>query len=325
MIRLAAALLIVWALLPVAAQAQQAVVIATVNDKPVTGFDVVQRAALLKALGDTRAAQPKQLANEIIDDVVKIDEATRLKMNPTDKEIDQRLSDLAKSLKTDLPALKTKLNAQGISTDALTQFFAAQMSFSRLVGTKFRVQVNISDAEIDKKMADIKAEINGKVSKLEADPRRQPVTAYLLLQIDLPVDSPDPQLLQSRAVEASQIVSKFKGCASAKAAAAGIFNVKVGKQVEADSRRLPPPMKAAFDKGGVGRAIGPVRGPKGLQVLGFCGTRTITPQKINVSMPTRDQVKSMALNQKFDEVNVKYSALLRKSAVIEYKDPAYVQ
>jgi peptidyl-prolyl cis-trans isomerase SurA len=325
MIRFAAALLFVWVLLPAVAQAQQATVIAIVNDKPVTGYDVVQRAALLKAIGDERPANPKEMANEIIDDIVKIDEATRLKINPSQKEIDQRISDVAKSLKTDGPGLKAKFSSQGISDQALTQFFAAQMSFNRLMSVKFHVQVNVTDAEIDQKMADIKAEVNGKVAKLEADPRRQPVKAYSLLQIDLPVDSADPQLLQSRAVEANQIVSKFKGCASAKSAAAGIFNVKIGKQIEADGRRLPAPMKAAFDKGGVGVAIGPVRGPKGLQVLGYCGNRTVTPPKINVTLPTRDQARGIALNQKFDEVKVKYSALLRKTAVIEYKDPAYVQ
>lgn len=325
MLKIAAALLLGGGLMLQPAQAQEAVVIATVNDKPVTSYDVIQRAALLKAMGDTRPVMPKQLANDIIDDVVKIDEATRLKINPTDKDITERLSDVAKSLKTDVPGLKAKLNAQGISTEALTQFFAAQISFGRLVGTKFRVQVNVSEAEIDQKLADIKAEINGKVSKLESDPNRQPIKAYTLLQIDLPVDSPDPQLFQSRAIEANQIVSKFKGCASAKSATAGIFNVKIGKQVEADGRKLPPPMKAAFDKGGVGIAVGPVRGPKVIQVLGFCGTRLITPPKINVAMPTREQAKSMALNQKFDDVKIKYSAVLRKSAVIEYKDPVYAQ
>ena len=182
-----------------------------------------------------------------------------------------------------------------------------------------------TDADVDQKMADIKAEINGKVAKIESDPNRQPIKVYTLLEINLPVDSPDPQLLQSRAIEASQIVSKFKSCATAKSATAGIFNVKIGKQIEADGRKLPPPMKQAFDKGGVGKAVGPVRSPTGIQVLGFCGTRVVTPPKLTVAMPTRDQVKTLVSNQKFDDMKVKYTAILRKSAVIEYKDPAFAQ
>ena len=66
MVRIAVALLMGWMVLVQPAQAQEAVVIATVNDKPVTSFDVVQRAALLKALGDTRPVLPKVLANDIL-------------------------------------------------------------------------------------------------------------------------------------------------------------------------------------------------------------------------------------------------------------------
>lgn len=325
MFRVAAVLLFGLALLVQPALAQEAVVIAMVNDKPVTSYDVLQRATLLKAMGDPQATSPKALANDIIDDIVKVDEATKLKINPTEKDVNERLSELAKSLKMDVPGLRAKLKAQGVADATLTQFFSAQIAFSRLVGTKFRVQVNVTNADIDKKMEDIKAEINGKVAKLEADPRRRPIKVYTLLQIDLPVDSPDPQLLQSRAIEAQQIISRFKGCANAKAATTGIFNVKIGKQIDADGSKLPPPMKAAFDKDGIGKAVGPVRGPKSLQVLGFCGTRMITPPKINATMPTRDQVKAAVLNQKFDDIKVKYSAILRKSAVIEYKDPTYAQ
>ena len=146
-----------------------------------------------------------------------------------------------------------------------------------------------------------------------------------MLQIDLPVDGADPQLFQSRAIEAQQIIEKFRGCANARSAATGIFNVVVGKTIEADGKRLPPALKTGFDKVGVGHAIGPVRGPKGLQVLGFCGTRMIVPPKLNVAYPTRDQVKNLVSNDMFDQIKVKYSAILRKSAIIEYKDPSYAQ
>ena len=323
MLKFVAALLLASALFLQPALAQQALIIATVNDKPITGFDVVQRALLMKALGDKRPADPKQLANDIIDDIVKIDEATKLKINPTDADIRQRLDEVGKNFQTDSVGLTAKLEKQGIPASVLGQFFAAQIAFGRILGTKYHVKVDVTEADVDKKMADIKADISGKVSKIEADPNRQPIKVYSLLQIDLPVDSGDPQLLQSRALEAEQIIAKFKGCNSAKAAAEGVFNVQIGKTLEADGRKLPPQLKAEFDKGGIGHAVGPVRGPKGLQVLGFCSTRMVTPPKLNITEPTREQVKNLITNEKYDEVRVKYSAILRKAAVVEFKDPAY--
>ena len=163
--------------------------------------------------------------------------------------------------------------------------------------------------------------ITARLAKIKADPRMQPVTVYEILEINFPVDSPD--LLTARAADTQQFASKFKGCGSAKSAASGIFNVKVGKKIEADSRRIPPQLQAAFKQAGVGAAIGPFRNQNGLQMWGYCGTKKVTPQMPKAQLPTRDQVKTALLNEKFDAIEKKYGVLLRKNLMIEYRDPAY--
>jgi len=302
-------------------------VIATVNDHPVTNFDVDQRTKLLRILGIT---QPQklgrvQVANDLINDIVKIDEAKRSHLDPTEKEIDERLAQMAKGLKTDSAGLKTKLDAQGLTLGTLRQFASAQMAFGNLMRAKFHEKVNVDQGEVDKKLAAIKADINGKVAKVMADPHRQPVKVVQLMEVNFPVEGEDPQLLQSRAVEAGQVAAKIKSCSGVRAAAAGVFNVKVGKTIEADSRKLPPPLKAQLDARGVGRAIGPMRYKGGIQLLAYCGSRMITPPKLNVQYPTRQQIESLALNEKYDAIETKYVAIMRKTAIIEYKDQSYAQ
>ena len=300
-------------------------VIATVNDQPVTTFDIDQRIKLLGLLGQKTGFDRRRIGNDLINDWVKIGEARRFKIDPTDKEIDERVGGMAKSLKTDEAGLKTKFANLGISISNFRQYIAAQMSFSRLLSAKYKEKIQVDQAEVDQKFKSVTAEINGKVAKVMADPRRQPINVYSILQIDFPVEGNDPQLLQSRAIEATQYLQRFKGCGSARAAAAGIFNVKVGKPLEADAKKLPPQMKAALEAKGVGRAIGPVRGPKGIQAIALCGKRTITPPKLNVQMPTRQNIENAALNEKFDKVEAKYVAIMRQTAVIEYKDQSYAQ
>ena len=301
-------------------------VIATVNDLPVTSFDIDQRIKLLEFLGQKGGTiSRKKIGNDLINDVVKLGEAKRYQVNPTERDIDDRLKGMAGNLKTDLKGLEDRLGKQGISLNNFRQYAAAQMSFSRLLSAKYHEKIAVDQGEVDKKLKEITTKLNGQVAVAMADPRRQPITVYSILQIDFPVDGADPQLLQSRAIEAGQFTQKFKGCASARAAAAGIFNVKIGKTVEADSRKLPPALKSALDAKGVGRAVGPVRGPKGIQAIAFCGTRKITPPKINVTMPTRQQIENVALNEKFNKVEEKYLTIMRKNAVIEYKDQSYVQ
>ena len=308
------------------ARAEQGV-IAVVNDHAITGFDIDQRVKLLTLLGERNPEKlgRKQVANALINDYVKIDEAKVNKMDPTPKDIDDRLKSMAQSINTDQAGLNNKMAAAGVSNDTVRQYLTAQMSFGRLLQVKYHEKVAVEPGDVDKKLAAIKADINGKVAKLEADPRRQPVKVISLQEINFPVDGSDPQLLQSRAIEAGQVAQKLSSCAAVKAATSGIFNVQIGRKIEADSRKLPPPMLAQLQQRGLGHAVGPMRYAKGIQLLAFCGTRMIVPPKINAQMPTRQQVENAALNDKFTAVEQKYVAILRKGAIIEYKDPAYAQ
>ena len=312
--------------LPNAVRAEQGV-IAVVNDHAITGLDIDQRIKLLNILGEHKPEKlgRKQVANALIDDYLKIDEAKSNKMAPTTADVDDRLKSMAQGLKTNPEGLVAKFTSAGLSIETLRQYMTAQMSFARLLQVKYHEKVALDPADVDKKLAAIKADINGKVAKLEADPRRQPVKVISLQEINFPVEGNDPQLLQSRAIEAGQVAQKVSSCAAIKAATSGIFNVQIGRKIEADSRKLPPPILAQIQQRGLGHAVGPMRYPKGVQLLAFCGSRLIVPPKITAQMPTRQQVENVAFNDKFTAVEQKYIGLMRKSAIIEYKDQAYAQ
>ena len=308
------------------AAAQESVVIATVNDVPITTFDIDQRIRLLEILGQGGAnPDRKKIGNNLIDDVVKIAEEKTNRMDATEADIDDRLKRMATGLKTDKAGLKAKLSKQGISITALRDYVASQMAFGRLLSTKYKDKVEVTPAAVDKKMAAIQAELNGKIAKVMKDPRMQPINVYTIMEINFPVEGNDAQLLQSRAIEAGQYLQRFKGCGSAKAAASGIFNVKVGKKIEADGKRLPKQLKALFDSKGVGKAHGPMRSQNGIQVVAFCGLKKIVPPKPTAQMPTRQQVENAVLNERYGAVEQKYITIMRKHAVIEYKDQSYAQ
>jgi parvulin-like peptidyl-prolyl isomerase len=259
----------------------------------------------------------------MIDEVIKIAEGTKYKVNATDKEIEAQMGRLAKGLQTDAAGLRAKLQTQGIAIASLKQYVAAQISFARILSGKYQVKIKVEPAEVDKKSAEIKQDLEQKVSTIMKDPRMKSVQVYTILEIDLPVEAEDSMLLQARAVEAVQLIRNFKGCSTARAAASGIFNVKIGKPIDAVATKIPKPMKQALDKVGPGKAMGPARGRKGIQVIGFCSKRTIQPPKPKYELPTRQQVEAAVSNEKYDAAEEKYMKILRKAASIEYKDPAY--
>jgi peptidyl-prolyl cis-trans isomerase SurA len=307
------------------AVAQETRVIATVNDQPVTTFDIDQRIRLLQILGQSGAANRKKIGNDLINDVVKIQEAKLYKFDATEKEIDERLKRVAQGLKTDEVGLAAKLKAQGVSMSAFRDYTAAQMAFGRLLQLKYKEKVEADPGAVDQKLAAIKSEINGKIAKVMADPRMQPISVYAIQEVNFPVESGDQQLLQSRAIEANQYVQKFKSCQNVRGPAAGIFNVQIGKKLEADGRKLPAQLKSLFDSKGPNHAFGPMRSSKGIQIVAFCGKRTITPPKPQATLPTRQQIENAVLNEKYGKVEEKYVALMRQHAIIEYKDQSYAE
>ncbi len=313
------------------AQAESQGVIATVNDSPITAFDISQRIKLMEILGQNAlgANARKAALQDLVDEVIKLAEAKKLAVAATDLQIDKQLDRMAQGLKTNAAGLKGKLEKQGVAVSSLRQFIAAQIGFNRILTGKYAVKADVSAGEIDNKLAEVEKNAGKRISEIMNDPRMRPVTVYAIQQIELPFDASgeamNPQLIQARAVEAAQMMKRYTGCKSARAAAEGIFNVKIGKTIEADAAKLPKQLKAALEKAGPGKAIGPVRSKTGIQIIGFCDSRKLTPPRPKFEKPTRQQVEVMLANEKYAGAEERVMKELRLTAYVEYKDASSAQ
>jgi peptidyl-prolyl cis-trans isomerase SurA len=286
-------------------------VVVTVNDVPITSFDVEQRMKLNAILGRTQgnaADQRKRALQNLVDDAVKLAEAKKYNATPNDKMVDAQIEKMAKGSNTDTNGLAAQLKAKGASLSALRKLVTAQIAFNRLISSLYKVKVEVDAAEIDKKY-----------NEIAHDPRLQPITVYEIMEIEMPVENTGEamaqQLLVARAADAAQFRNGFKGCGSARQAAAGIYNVQIGKRMQADGRRLPKPLKSALDKVGTGGLLGPARNQNGIQLIAFCDKKNIAPQ-----MPTRQQIETMLTDKKYDLYEERYMREIRRNAYIEYKD-----
>jgi peptidyl-prolyl cis-trans isomerase SurA len=309
------------------ARAETQGIVAVANDQPITERDISQRIELRKILGDLPSGgmTRKQALQNLIDDQAKLLEAKRLMLVPADSEISDRLNRIAKGMNISRDELLAKLKKAGISEASTRRYLQASVAFSRIIAAKYREAVQATPEEVDAKMAEINNTIGAQMKKVMNDPRMQPLTVYSLMEISLPIDGEDPMLLQSRAIEAQQVLKRFNGCGNARKASDGIFNVKIGKKFDADGSKLPKPMKQALDKAGQGRAIGPMRGKDGIQLVALCGVRTITPPKPDFKMPTRQQVERLVINDKYDKIEEDYLKLAREKVYVEYRNANYAQ
>lgn len=293
------------------AQSNEHRLLVVVSDQPITNFDVTQRMRLNQALGYARgseAQQRKEALEELIDDVIKSAQAKKLNLDPSDAQIDQAIEKMAKNMGTTAQGLAGTLSGKGVSMSTLRQYVKASIAFNWIATKQYDIKVDVDQAEIDRRL-----------SAFSSDPQFKPVAVYEVQEISLPVEKMDEpmlsQLLYARAVEAQQIMERYKGCDSAKAAAEGVFNVKISQVVQAPADQIPQDMKSALEKAGPGKLLGPMRGPEGIQMIGFCGRRTIEPPK-----PTREMVENLLRNEKYRRATQRVLRELRRSAFIDYKD-----
>jgi peptidyl-prolyl cis-trans isomerase SurA len=313
----AAALLAAIVALPLSCAAAAAVenkgVVAVVNDQPITSFDIEQRIKLTSLLGSGKKLTRKEALEIAINDRLKRAETTRLKATLTDEQVEAAVERLAKGSGTTVEGLQAKLKAAGITMKALRAQLLTNLSLNRVLVAKYKIKPHVDEAEIDRKLA-----------QLKQDPRLQPMQIFEIREITLPMQATGElivsQMLQARAIEAQQIAQKYTGCASANDAVAGIFNVKIGRVIQVQADKLPEKMRATLEQTGTKKLLGPMRAKEGIQLIAFCGKRMLSPES-----PTREQVQRMLTEKAYDTYEEKYLRDLRRTALIDYKDPSLEQ
>src|SRR5262245_20067467 len=144
------------ALVPPPADAASYRVLVTVDDEPITEYDVDQRIKLREVLGYRQEAgdQRKKVLNGLIDDVIIRMEAKRNKVDVTDKQIDESIERLAKGANTTVDGLREKLKEKGVSLGALKRHVTSTIVMRWLMSGKDSQKKTTADpAEIDPRLA----------------------------------------------------------------------------------------------------------------------------------------------------------------------------
>ncbi|MEM9809814.1 MAG: peptidylprolyl isomerase [Pseudomonadota bacterium] len=139
-------------------------VAATVNDNPISTFDVQQRMRLMMVTSggqlteEVMAQLQEQALRDLIDEQLKRQEATEFNVQVSEGEIDQELARIAGSGGASVEALAADLARQGIAIETLRAKIWADQAWERLVRGRFNSRVNVTDDEIDNMLDDMRAE-----------------------------------------------------------------------------------------------------------------------------------------------------------------------
>lgn len=183
------------------AQAQQMGIVATVNNAPVSQYDLHARLRLVIAMAGLPATRQtaQQLAPKIVDTLIdeelKRQEAERMDIRIPESAIDETVRKYEQSRNLPVGGMMKLLEDLGLSKEVLYQQIRADLAWSDALRLRFRALTKISDEEIDEEIARLEAE------------KGKPVG--LLSEIFLPVDQPDKSA-EVKTV-ADRILNELKG------------------------------------------------------------------------------------------------------------------
>jgi len=262
---LAAVLLVV--LLAVAAtigEAQEVSIVVLVNDDPISDYDVDQRERFL-AITTQQQPSPalkKQATDMLIDERLQLQEGRRLGGTADDADINKILEDMAGKNNLSVDGLATALGKAGVNIKTLKDRIKAQIIWQDDIGRKFRRDVQIADADIDKAVSEAGGEGGGGETE-DALQLRQ-------VKFEIPAGA-DQGTIASRLAAAESLRARFGSCAEL---AKGVSGASVKTLADQKPASLAQPARLLVTNAKVGQMTPPMISQAAVELFAVCGKRS---------------------------------------------------
>jgi len=284
-------------LAPSPAQAQA--LVATVNDDPVTTYDLDQRIKLQKVL--KRPTTKEAALEAIIADRLRARELKKYKLEPGTNERNGAIAKMATEMKMAPQALLAALQSSGLPEKDWSDFFKIEAGWT-ILHRGLNKGLEVSEREV-------RAELDKRGGKAANS------IEYILRPIVFIVPlNATPDQWQARARDAENFRTRFNDCTTGLQAARALPEVAVKEQFSRPANALPDEARAMFEKTGVNRLTPISRGATGIEMLAICGRRDMRDDKT-----AGEDIRNELLSKKIDEMANKAYADLRKRAIIVKK------
>lgn len=184
---------------------------AIVNEDLISVFDLESRVRWvflttgIKPDNQNQRRIIQQVLRDMVDERLRLQEADRLGIRVTDREIDQEIENLASRNKMTADQFTQELTQRGVDMNSVQTLIRASLSWNKVAQRQLRRQIEITDEEIDETLNRLRASLN--------EPQKH------LYEIFLGVNSPDQEgeTLQTaeRIVQQARDGSEFSSLARA--------------------------------------------------------------------------------------------------------------
>jgi peptidyl-prolyl cis-trans isomerase SurA len=286
-------------LLPVAAQAQVAVI---ANGSPITELDIQQRTKLMTE--STHKAPPRQqVIDELINDRLKIGKAKTYGFELPEKDVEAAYKTMATRQHLTPQQFDQVLQHAGVSPSALKARLRAELTWNELIRGKFSASLQVSETDITNVLGTSgqPTDAEGYVYKL------YPVV--VLAPGGLSAANAD-----AKHQEAENLRNRFTSCAEGLPLARALRDVAVRQPVTRSSGDLPQTTRELLAKLEVGRLSQPEVTAQGLEMFALCDKK-----ESKTDSPAKTEARQQIFGKKFDAESKRFLDEIRKQAMIEYR------
>lgn len=281
------------------------VIRALVNGDPVTNYDIKRRAAFLRLrrIGGNRT---QKATNELIDERIKMDEASRTRSVASDETVNKAFADFAKRNRMSPSQMGRVLGQAGVSSGHFKEFLRAQISWQRTVGKKFQTEtrgLSQSDALFS-------------IRKSGGD--KPETREYRLQQVIFVVpESKRKSQLKARRTQARTFAQGFTTCEETIVRAKGLRDVSVKNLGRVLEPELPPNWKDSVIATAQGKTTKTQDTNKGVEFIAVCALRNVSDDRAAQIVTQSKQFDEF--DGKGSKVADEYLAELKSKATIVYR------
>ncbi|MGO4438524.1 peptidylprolyl isomerase [Rhizobium sp. RAF56] len=230
-----------------------------VNSVAITNDDIAKRVNFLR-LQHQKGDLSTMAREQLIDETLKRQEISRLRMSVSTEDVDASFARFATSNKMTVPQLTEILSKAGVTADHFKSYIAVSMSWPRVVNARYGSSGKMSNDEL--------------IARLEN--KEKPVTTeYVLKQMIFVIPAAKKGAITGkRQAEAEASRAKFPGCEQAKAFAATMHDVSVRDLGRVLAPELPEDWKPLIEKA-TGNTTATHVTDRGVEYVAICSQRQV--------------------------------------------------
>ncbi len=265
------ALLLPWSITNTAPAQGVLRIAAVVNEDVISAYDLAQRVRMVMVTSslpntpESRRRLTPQVLRNMIDEHLQFQEAKRLNVRVTDKEIDDMLVRLNRQNDLEPGTLESMLRRANVDVNALRSKLRSERAWNKVIRQRLQRQVFIGDEEVEEELARLKAVRN----------LPQHRVAEIFLSVDSPESESNVRELAQRLLQQIKDGARFNALARE-------FSQSTSAAVGGDlgwvtKGQLAPELDRLLDDMSKGQIVGPVKTLSGYYILLLIDRKTPTP------------------------------------------------